>query len=127
MPRLRIGAGRPELEDLGLDMEDRIRSRRPRPGDLAAGPDQPAGNAHSALDLEPHGDRRRVPAAGHQPLKNVCLRRLGVEMKRLGVELRRECLDLRFVERMRAGSESLANVQVVEVERLSPWGNSRPP
>src|SRR6516225_9159922 len=104
---------RPELEDLALDLKHVARSRRVGPGDFTAGPDEPAGDGQAALHEQPHGDRRRVPAARHEPFKERRLRGLRVEVERLGVELPGERPDLHLIDLVRAAHKPLPDPQVV--------------
>src|SRR5262245_29169562 len=97
-------------------MQNVPRARRAGPADLSASTDNPAAERQPALDLQPHGDRRRMPAARRQTIEERALRRLLIEVEGLRVELLRKSLDLRFVKSMRTAGEALTGVKVFEIE-----------
>src|SRR5262249_59413624 len=70
------------------------------PIDLAARPDDAAGERQSALDQQAHGNRGRVPTARRQSGKQRAPRRLVIEVERLRIELAGERLDLRRIDDM---------------------------
>src|SRR5262249_31656585 len=105
-----------DFQDLALDMQDVPRPRGTRPVNLSAGPDNPADDRYPGLALQPHGDRRRMPAARHQAAEQSVLSRLTIEMEGLRVELVRKRFDLRFVNRMRSAGESLSGMKVFEIK-----------
>src|SRR5262245_26271626 len=117
-PALAPGAG-DDFHDLTFDVEHIVRPRGGGPGDFSPEADEAASDRQAAVDLEAHGDRRRMPAARREPTKDGSLRGLAIRMKRLRVELARECHDLSLVERMRAAREAASDVKVVQVEELA--------
>src|SRR5215831_15002878 len=88
------------------------------PLDLAARPDDAAGDRQPAVIEQAHGDRRRVPAAGGKPLKEGMPCRL-VEVEGLRIELAGKGLDLVRVQRMGPAGEFLTDPEIVEIEKLS--------
>ncbi len=87
----------------------------PRPAELVeAGADDPAGGLELALDQQPHGHRRGVPAARCEPAEDRFARGGGVEVEGLWVEFRGERLDARFVDAQPARRVGLADGKVLE-------------
>src|SRR5580765_1341604 len=95
-----VGArpGWSDFHDLAMDTQRVARSRRLRPPDFSARTDQAAGNRHTALNQETHGERRRVPSARDQPAERGELRRRGIDVKGLWIELAGKADDLCLVD-----------------------------
>src|SRR5262245_16898260 len=89
-----------------------------RPVQFPSRADNASGDGQSAFDLQPHGDRRRVPAARGKASKEAAFRSFTVKMKRLWVEFPCKGFDLRFVNQMCSGDESLTRMKVFEKEAL---------
>src|SRR5262245_17547505 len=117
-PAVGSGARRHDVQDRAFDVEHVAGPRRRRPADLSTEANDAAGD-RQAIDLEPHGDRCGVPAAGGQATEERALRGLGIRVKRLRIEFPGKGDDLLLVEHVRRGRELLADVQVVQIEQLA--------
>jgi hypothetical protein len=107
---------RAHLEDLGLDVQLVARAHRPRPAELVEpGPDDTARGLEVALDQEPHGHRRRVPAARREPAEERRRRRGVVQVKRLRIELGGEALDPLFLDAQRRRAEFLPDGEIFQI------------
>ena len=102
-----------------VHLQDVARPCWPRPGDLSAGPDNPAGDGRTTIDEQPHGDRGRVPSACRQTTQHRRSGKHRVEMEGLRVEPARELDDLRLAERVRAADEPLPDAQIIKVNWLT--------
>jgi hypothetical protein len=58
-----------------------------QPCELSTGADNSAGRSHITLNEQPHGERRRMPTAGRQAMKEGSARRFFIKMEGLRVEL----------------------------------------
>ena len=94
VPRVRPRARRHDVHDLALDAEHVAGPGRRRPGDFPPKADEAASDWQAAVDLEAHGDCRRVPPARREPPEEGLLRGLAIRVKGLRVELARERGDL---------------------------------
>jgi hypothetical protein len=93
---------------------------RPRPFNLAAGADDAAFEGQPGFDQQSHGDCGGVPAARGETREQRLLSGRVVLVERLRIKLAGEGLDLRFVDRMGAAGEALADVKIVKIE-LGRW------
>src|SRR5215216_7675670 len=84
------------------------------------------GGLKLALHQEPHGDRRRMPAARGQPAEHGAGGRFVVEMKRLRIEFGGKGLDPLRVNRRPAGAVRLPGREVLEVSPTQCAGPSAP-
>src|SRR5262249_47424484 len=117
-PLLRARLRRTHLEDLALEAQLIARTHRVRPAELVeAGADDAARGLELALDQEPHGERRRVPAARRQATEYAFAGGILIEMKRLRIELGGKALDPIAVDAGAAGAVGLANGKVLEISR----------
>src|SRR5262249_28490932 len=98
------------------DAQNVPRPGGPGPTDLAARPNDAAGERQSALNQEAHGDRGGVPAARRQSRKQRALRPLVVEVEGLRIELAGERLDLGRVDDMGRAREPPPDGEVLEIE-----------
>src|SRR5439155_6496435 len=107
---------RPHLEDLALDAQLVARAHGPRPAELVeARAEDSASGLHLALDDEPHGERRGVPAARREALEERIVRGSFVEVIGLRIVLRGECLDRFRIDAKAPGSEFLAGGEIFEI------------
>src|SRR5262249_40469241 len=111
-------AGRGHLLDFAHDPQNVPRPSGPGPTDLAARPDDAAGERQSALNQQAHGDRGGVPAARRQSGKQRALRLLVIEVEGLRIELTGERLDLRRVDDMGRAGETPSDGEVLEIKAI---------
>src|SRR5207302_10640520 len=87
-----------------------------RPAELVeARAEDAARGLHLALDDEPHGDRRGVPAARGEPLEERIVRGGFVEVIGLRIVLRGEGLDRFRIDAQAPGREFLAGREIFEI------------
>jgi hypothetical protein len=113
---VRLRARRPDFHNFTLNAQGIAGTCRPGPGYLTAQTNKPVRKWQTAIDEKPHCDCSRVPAAGRESLEDAGLSSAFVEMERLRVELRGERFDLSFFNYISAGRESLADLQIVQID-----------
>src|SRR4029077_12005249 len=91
---------------------------RARPAELVeAKPDNAAGGLKLAVDQEPHGECRRVPAARRETRTDGPSRGRVIEMERLRVVLGRKCLGARLLDAQPRRAIGLPDRGVLQVVR----------
>src|SRR5262249_25671800 len=108
----------PDLQDLGLDPQAIPRPGRARPGDLAAQPDEAAGDLGPAVHQETHGYGRRVPAARRQRTEHGAAGTFLTQVKGLGVEGPGKVGYFLRGHDFGPAGEALADLEVFEVQRF---------
>src|SRR5215471_11745294 len=106
------------LDNLALDPQFITRAHRVRPTEFVeASADDATSGFELALDQEPHGERRRVPAARRQAAEYAVAGGVLVEMERLRIELGGKALDPIAVDAGATRTVGLANGKVLEKSR----------
>src|SRR6266568_1328003 len=106
------------LQHFTFKMQLVVGPHRRRPAELIEpGADDAAGGSELALDEEPHGERRRVPAARGQSAEEGAACGLLVEMEALRIEFAGKRRDLRLVDAQPSRAEFLADGEVLEKSR----------
>jgi len=102
----------------GRDFDGRTRAHRVRPTEFVeAGADDAASRFELAVDQEPHGERRCVPAARRQAAEYAIAGGVLVEMERLRIELGGKALDTIAIDAGATRTVGLANGKVLEKSR----------
>jgi len=106
------------MDNLGFDAQDVASAHRVWPPQFVDAEANHALSKIQRLHEEPHGHRRRMPAARNQSFENGSIGAFAVEMKHLRVKLVRELdkLLFRYVEPFRF--KAVTCFQIVEIMLL---------
>jgi len=116
---IRFRARRDNFEDFCFHVQDVAWPRRPGPRNFAAEADRPAAEPHSSGHAKAHACRGGVPAAGGEAAENAVVARCFIQVEWLRIEFRRKCLHAIRFHAIRTGDEPLADLQIVQVQRVS--------
>ena len=106
------------MDNLGFDAQNVASAHRVWPPQFVDAQANHALSKIQRLHEEPHGHRRRMPAARNQSFENGSLGAFAVEMKHLGVKLVREFDQIFFPDLKRFGAEAVAHFQIVKTALL---------
>src|ERR1700731_2996685 len=113
---VRFRARRNDLQYLALNVQSISGTGRLGPCQIAAQADNAVAQRQTTIYEKAHGYSGGVPPAGGQSGKHAGFRGGLIKMERLRIKLSSELLDSRFIHVVSAGYESLAHVQVFQIQ-----------